>query len=452
MLSGVRLTDHRFTVPLRHDRPGGEQIELYAREVSAADAPANRPWLLFLQGGPGHRSPRPLATDVDGGWIGRAVRDYRVLLLDQRGTGRSTPANRQTLPARGDARRQAEYLTAFRADSIVRDAELIRHRLTGGAPWSVLGQSFGGFCAVSYLSLAPQGLAEVFITGGLPSLDGDADDVYRAAYPRMEDKNALFYHRYPEDVATARAIATHLAEHETVLPDGTLLTVEAFQSLGILLGTGNGLTRLHYLLEDPFCQTPHRRELSDHFQYQVQAALSFGSRPLYALLHEACYAQTQAPTAWAASRVRKQFPRFDAGRVLADTAAPILFTGETIHPWHFRTDPTLRPLRAVAEVLAGHENWEPLYDTTALAANAVPVFATVYTDDLYVDTRHSLVTAAAVKGLTVHVTDEHEHDGLTASGTAVIDHLFHLAYPSRPRPLETPPCHRESPATVAEPV
>lgn len=48
-----------------------------------------------------------------------------------------------------------------RADSIVFDAELIRKALvpldnTQGK-WSILGQSFGGFCAFTYLSLAPEG-------------------------------------------------------------------------------------------------------------------------------------------------------------------------------------------------------------------------------------------------------------------------------------------------------
>ena len=452
MSSGIRQTDHVFTVPLHHDRPSGEQIEVFAREVTADES---LPWLVFLQGGPGHRAPRPLPAALATGWLSRALKDYRVLLLDQRGTGRSTPATRQTLPHRGDARQQAEYLTAFRADSIVRDAELIRRRLTGGAPWSVLGQSFGGFCAISYLSDAPEGLAEVFITGGVPTLDGDADDVYRAAYPRMEDKNALFYHRYPQDVDRARSIAEYLREHETVLPDGTLLTVEAFQSLGIVLGATDGADRLHYLLEDPFCRTSgraanravnraadrvagrsadrlaDRSELSDRFQWQVQAALSFAERPLYALLHEAIYAQGSAPTAWAASRVRKEFPQFDAERVLSQSAAPLLFTGETIHPWHFRTDPALRPLRAVGDLLAGYENWRPLYDTSTLAANDVPTFATVYRDDLYVDPKQSLVSAEAIRSMAVHVSDEHEHDGLTSSGTDVIDQLLGMARDAR---------------------
>src|SRR6266568_5268158 len=193
---GIVLTDHEFEVPLDHADPHGAQITVFAREVVAADKAARAgelPWLCYFQGGPGRASPRPNGRDS---WLDRALSDYRVLLPDQRGTGRSTPANRLTLAGLGTPRAQAEYLPHFRADSIVADAESIRRRLTGGAPWSVLGQSFGGFCAVTYLSQAPGGLREVFITGGLPSLDGDAAAVYRAAYPRMQDKSELHYGQY----------------------------------------------------------------------------------------------------------------------------------------------------------------------------------------------------------------------------------------------------------------
>jgi pimeloyl-ACP methyl ester carboxylesterase len=138
---GTVLTDHVFAVPLDHGRPDGEQIEVYAREVVAVDkADAELPWLLFLQGGPGSGAQRPTGRES---WLDRALNDYRVLLLDQRGTGRSSPVNRQTL-ARFGPKAQADYLTQFRADSIVLDAELIRRELTGDVPWSVLGQSFGG--------------------------------------------------------------------------------------------------------------------------------------------------------------------------------------------------------------------------------------------------------------------------------------------------------------------
>ena len=56
--AGTVLTDRFFGVPLDHQRPDGEQIEVFAREVVAADkADADLPWLLFLQGGPGFGAP-----------------------------------------------------------------------------------------------------------------------------------------------------------------------------------------------------------------------------------------------------------------------------------------------------------------------------------------------------------------------------------------------------------
>lgn len=420
---GVVLTDRHFTVPLDHDAPTGETIELYAREVVASDkANQDQPWLVYLQGGPGFGANRFVGK---GAWLGRALKEYRVLLLDQRGTGHSAPANRQTLPLRGTAAEQADYLTHFRADSIVRDCEAIRREVTGGAPWTVLGQSFGGFCTVNYLSTAPEGLTAAVVTGGLPSLDAHADDVYRAAYPRIERKVAAHYARYPQDVERARRIADHLLANDVVLPNGYRLTAEAFQSLGILLGGSEGSHRLHYLLEDAFVRTPQGSALSDAFQEEVQGLLSYASHPLYALVHEAIYGQDARPTDWSAERVRAEFPQFDAPKTLAGDA-PLLFTGETIHPWMFDCDPALRPLRETAELLAARTDWKPLYDPARLAANEVPVAAAVYHDDMYVDTAHSLATARTIRGLRTWVTDEFEHDGVRAGGPRVLDRLLAL--------------------------
>ncbi|MDX3853487.1 alpha/beta fold hydrolase [Streptomyces sp. AK02-01A] len=421
---GVVLTDHRFTVPLDHGEPSGERIELYAREVvDGAKADADLPWLVYLEGGPGFGARRFVGRQA---WLGRALQEFRVLLLDQRGTGLSTPANRQTLPLRGGPRQQAEYLAHFRADSIVRDCEAIRPQLTGGAPWTVLGQSFGGFCATRYLSTAPEGLRTVLITGGLPSLDATADEVYRAAYPRIARKVEAHYARYPQDIGRARRIAEHLAEHSTVLPTGYTLTPEAFQSLGSMLGAGDGSHQLHYLLENAFVRTAGGRALSDAFQEGVASALSYAGHPLYAVLHEAIYAQDNRSTSWAAERVRAEFARFDADKTLAGEG-PLYFTGESVHPWHFDSDPALRPLRETAEILAARTDWPQLYDAGRLAANEVPVAAAVYHDDMYVDTEHSLRTARAIRGLRTWVTDEYEHDGVRAGGPRVLDRLLALA-------------------------
>jgi pimeloyl-ACP methyl ester carboxylesterase len=413
---GTVLTDRVFAVPLDHGQPDGRQIEVYAREVVAAGkADEDLPWLLFLQGGPGFGAQRPAGRES---WLDRALADYRVLLLDQRGTGRSSPANRQTLARLGPAQAQADYLTHFRADSIVLDAELIRRELIGDTPWTVLGQSFGGFCTVTYLSFAPHGIREAFITGGLPGLTATADDVYRRTYRTVAGKNARHYERYPDDLEPARLVAGYLADHDVRRPDGAPLSVQAFQSAGHMLGMSGGSHALHYLLENPFADD----ELSDAFLYAVMDELSFNTGPLYALLHEPAYAQGCAPR-WSAQRIRAEFGEFDPGPAIEGTA-PLFFTGEMIYPWMIDADPVLRPLRETAGILAERDDWPPLYDPSRLAANDVPVAAAVYYDDMYVDREFSMQTAQAIRGLRTWVTSEYSHDGLRVSDGAVLARLI----------------------------
>jgi pimeloyl-ACP methyl ester carboxylesterase len=412
------LTDHVFAVPLDHDAPGGERIEVFAREVVAAGKTgADLPRLLFLQGGPGFGGPR---LSGRASWLDTALDSYRVLLLDQRGTGRSTPVTRHSLAARGSARDQARYLSLFRADAIVADAEFIRREL-GGAPWSVLGQSFGGFCTVTYLSKAPEGIGEAFITGGLPGLTASADDVYRRTYPRVRAKTLAHYARYPGDVSRARRVARHLAGTRVLLPDGAPLTVAAFQSLGGMLGQSTGSDELHYLLEGAF----DGDRLGDAFLHDVYGRLSFASGPLYAALHEACYAQGTA-TGWSAQRIRAEFPEFGPGPAL-EGAEPLLFTGEMIYPWMFEQDPVLRPFRDAAELIAEYADWPALYEPARLAVNEVPVAAAVYFDDMYVPLELSVRAAEAIPGLRSWVTSEYEHDGLRVSNGAVLRRLIGLA-------------------------
>jgi pimeloyl-ACP methyl ester carboxylesterase len=149
-------TEHAVTVPLDHAQPDGETIEVFARELCDVDKVGDDlPWLLFLQGGPGGASPRPLYPDA---WIRAALASYRLLLLDQRGTGRSTPVLAQTADRFPTSKALADYLAHFRADAIVGDAEILRQQVGQGAQWSTLGQSYGGFITVTYLSRAPEAL------------------------------------------------------------------------------------------------------------------------------------------------------------------------------------------------------------------------------------------------------------------------------------------------------
>jgi pimeloyl-ACP methyl ester carboxylesterase len=400
--TGLILVEHELDVPLDHARPDGERITVFAREVADPDG-RDRPFLVFLQGGPGLEAPRPTGNPIGPGWLRRALRDYRVLMLDQRGTGRSTPIG--DLDGWAPAR-QAEYFSNFRADSIVRDAELLRAAL-GVDRWSVLGQSFGGFCVTTYLSLAPEGLRQAFITGGVPPIAEPVDDVYRVTYGRIRTLVERFYRQYPGDRERVRKIHDWLAAEDFRLPGGDRLTPRRFRQLGNLLGMSDGADRLHYLLELPIGSRPFRYDLDE-------APMPFGRHPIYAVIHEACWADGSA-TNWSAQRT---LPAEYADDVT-------LLTGEHIYPWMFEDFGALAPFRAAADLLAAR-TWPRLYDEERLRHNEVPVAAAIYADDPYVDAAYSMRTAELIGNFHPWLTNEYLHNGLRADGDRILGRLIDL--------------------------
>lgn len=400
---GLVLVEHELSVPLDHADPDGEQITLFAREVADPDG-RERPFLVFLQGGPGNEAPRPTRLPTSPPWLDRALQDFRVLMVDQRGTGRSTPLG--VLPGLSP-QQQASRLTHFRADSIVADCELLRAAL-GVDRWSVLGQSFGGFCALSYLSAAPDGLREVFFTGGVPAVGRHVDEVYAATYTTMLERNRRYHAMFPRDRARLEALYDACDAGRIRMPGGEVLTSRRLRTVGNLLGMSDGATKLHYLLElDP---------ASPAFAHDLAAALPFGGRnPLYAAVHEACWADGHA-TRWSAQRVMPD-------EFLDD---PLLLTGEHLFPDTFEDDPALRPLREAAGILAEHE-WPRLYDTDVLGSVDVPCAAAVYAEDPYVNRAFSEETARLVPTMRTWVTNEFEHNGLRADGERVLDRLIAMA-------------------------
>ena len=407
-LPTVTLRNRFFRVPLDHARPDGPQIDVFAREAVAPEREHDElPWLVFLQGGPGGASPRP---PLEGAWVPRALRAYRVLLLDQRGTGLSTPLDTEAVVAVGDAREQARFLEHFRADSIVADCEWIRREL-GVERWTLLGQSYGGFCALTYMSFAPEAVEAVMFTGGLAPLETHVDDVYRAKYRRMREWNAWYYERYPDDVDLVRDVARRLPAE---LPNGDRLTQRGLQQLGIQFGTKNALEKVHYLFE----RALNGDRLAYRFLRVVMTTFEWDVGLIYSILHEPIYAEGFA-TRWSAERVRAEFPEVDA------EYGPLYFTGETIYPWQFENVVRLRPLREAAELLAQKEDWPPLYDAEVLRASTAPAAAAIYFNDPYVTREESEATAATI-GARTWVTDEHEHDALRLEGEAVVDRLLGL--------------------------
>ena len=397
---GAVLTEREHVVPLDHSKPDGQKITVFSRELAAPDG-RDRPYLIFQQGGPGGEATRPTAPPS--GWQKRAIADYRILLIDQRGTGRSTPVG--DIP--GDSpEAQAAYMTHLRADSIVRDAELIRKEL-GVERWSILGQSFGGFCTMTYLSIAPDGLREAFLTGGLSPIGRSPDEVYAATWKRVIQLNEYHFARYPEDRGRIAEIIRRLDAEDVRLPTGDRLTSRRFRQIGLKLGDSAGRELIHHIVELPFGSRAFLHDLID-------SGGRFERNPIYATLHESSYADG-FPTRWAAHRLAPP-----------EIAERGYLTAEQVFPWMWDDYAGLRSHKAAANILAEHP-WPRLYDAEQLTRNEVPVAATIYSNDLYVERDFAVETARTIRGLRTWETDEFEHNGLRADGEKVLGRLIDLA-------------------------
>ncbi|MDZ5514474.1 alpha/beta fold hydrolase [Vibrio fluvialis] len=412
--AGVRYTPYTFSVPLDYQQPEGETLTVFARAVTSASGnDEHKPWLVYFQGGPGFPAPRASASS---GWMKRALQQFRVLLLDQRGTGQSSVVNHQTLAGK-TPQQQAEYLSHFRADNIVRDAEFIRQQW-GVERWAILGQSFGGFCSLTYLSLFPESLLRSYITGGVPSLSRQPDDVYRATFQRTLDKNAAFFAQFPQAQTMCQRIADHLLANDVRLPNGQRFTVEQFQQIGIHFGMSDAFMPTYFTLENAFIDVDGKETLRYEFLQHMMMDQGFQTNPIYAILHEAIYCQGFA-SQWSAHRMRDAFPEFHY-----QSGQPFLFTGEMVFPWMFELYTNLLPLKDAAQLLADKADWGQLYDASVLARNIVPVSCAVYADDMFVEMDISRETLKQIPNSKAWITNQYEHNGLRADGEHILDTLI----------------------------
>ncbi|TPF95955.1 alpha/beta fold hydrolase [Bifidobacterium sp. UTBIF-78] len=414
---GLAIEDHSIDVPLDWSghEPGqgfdGETLKLFYRVVTAPEhVHDDLPLLVFLQGGPGGAGPRltSLQSEI---WVKDAVKQFRIVLPDQRGTGRSTPVDSHTMARFSDPHDQAAYLKRFLAGSIVRDFEHLRLTEFHGRKWVSLGQSYGGFLTLAYLSLYPQGLLASFTTGGIPYVAADADAVYSHTFPRMIEKNRQFYERYPQDVERVAAIADILTASDVHLPNGDPLSIHRLQLLGSDFGMKPSFERLHWLLDTAFVNgdgsASRSSYLTDGFLMGVLTSTQTYNKPLYWTLQEFIYANGECePIRWAAQRERDKHPEFDPSH------RPLLFTGEASFPWMFEEGGALIPFRNAMDILMEDGHWDKIYDLDQLARNEVPLQAAVYYDDMYVDSTLQLKTLKNLGNSHAWVTNEYEHDGV----------------------------------------
>jgi pimeloyl-ACP methyl ester carboxylesterase len=442
----LRVTELTFKVPLNYDNPDGETITLFGRSVAEYVKPIMPseeeeegdplPWMVYLEGGPGfgNREPQnhPLTSTA-------LEKGYQVLYLDHRGTGWSTPVSTSMLnQLEGGEDAQVDYLRLMRQDNTVRDCESVRKALTEGlsetaAKWSIFGQSYGGFVSLSYLSLHPEGLREVFLTGGLAPVGKTAEQVYQSLYPRVLKRNKAYYNKFPEDVANVRQVASYIEGKggSVDLPARGSLTVPRLMTIGIDFGGAGGFDSVHTTIMN-------MKVSLDQFGFLTRASLapmetftSFDTNIIYAILHEAIYCDGPNDISnWASDRVARELDIFSwlstNGSIAANNSEPLLFAGENIFPFFFDTYPELIPLKSVANKLAKVDDWTHIYDKEQLAKNEVPVYAVSYVDDLYVDYEYAKDTAELVKGTKTWETNAYPHSGLRTNTEEVLNGLFNL--------------------------
>ncbi|KOS18824.1 Proline iminopeptidase [Escovopsis weberi] len=467
-----------FQVPLDYSNPSAGSLTLFARSVTKHETPIfapeepapPRPFLVYLEGGPGfgNREPQdhPLTRPA-------LARGYQVLFLDHRGVGLSTPVSAEMLarlPGGTGPRAvqvQAGYLELMRQDSTVRDCEAVRKALTLGWPdhkarWSIFGQSYGGFVALSYLSLHPHGLREVFLTGGLAPVGRGPDAVYAATFRRTAERNLAYWAKFPEDARVLAQVAAHVraagGDRGLPLPAGGFLTVPRLLTMGIRLGYHGGVDHLHGVLLQLKASLDQHGFLSRASLALVEAVIPFDTNPIYALLHEAIYCDGPGVASnWSAYRVGQSLDPFRWLRPSSSSSScssfstpssapaaapapapapasaphpldqnPVFFSGEMIFPFFFDTWPELIPLKPVAERLAAKSDWPPLYDQDQLRRNQVPVYAVSYIDDMFVDYGLARDTTRIIRGIKTFETNAMYHTALQARSDEVIAQLFNL--------------------------
>ncbi|KAI1416043.1 alpha/beta-hydrolase [Hypoxylon sp. FL1857] len=438
------VKEYWFEVPLDHDDPKSRPIKLFARSAIRYERPVvessevvQKPFLVYLQGGPGGGTPAPQDSPLSSFMLDRG---YELLLLDQRGTGLSTTVSANTLELIGGPQEQADYLKFFRADMLVKDSEAVRLCLTKDYPpekkkWSTFGQSFGGMMTLTYLSFAPEGLRECFITGGLAALDKGPDEVYAATYRRVIERNEAYYKKFPEDIATVKFIAEKIrelgGEKGVPLPGGGFLTVQRLMTVGLNFGTHGGLDRVHNYIIRMKGDLDQFGMFTRYTLNELEHDNMWDTCPIYTVLHEPiwCYIPGIAAR-WAAERVGKaldqyQWLRTDWAGPASLGDKPLFFSGEMIYPFHFETCSELIKLKEAANILAEYDQWPPLYDIPQLAKNEVPVYAASY-NDMYVDPDMARVTASRIKGIKVFETNVLYHNALRPRPEDVIPQLLKL--------------------------
>ena len=149
VVQGIDAQCGTFVVPENRAEPNGRTIGLRVVVLPAFSKPARRDAVTYLEGGPGGAATEEAATRSQQFVTLNLDRD--ILLVDQRGTGRSSPHG-------GDV---TQYGTRMAMD----DLDAVRAAL-GYRQLDVIGSSYGATAAQVYLKLHPSSVRTLMLAGG----------------------------------------------------------------------------------------------------------------------------------------------------------------------------------------------------------------------------------------------------------------------------------------------
>jgi pimeloyl-ACP methyl ester carboxylesterase len=174
-----------LTVPL--DRTGRVAGTRRLNVAAADNAKAPRGVLLFLTGGPGQ--PGVASVERVAARLTPVLTDYRLVMVDQRGTGGTAIRCPQlqaqvgtsdiAVPSAAAVRACAAKLGRTRGlystDATVADLDDLRRAL-GAGTWTIDGVSYGTFVAERYALAQPRAVRALVLDSVLPHVDPQADD------------------------------------------------------------------------------------------------------------------------------------------------------------------------------------------------------------------------------------------------------------------------------------
>lgn len=207
-------------VPENPAKPDARHIKIHFVVIPALDPVAGRAPLFDLAGGPGLAATGSIAFYLTDGKVHRQNRD--VVLVDQRGTGESSPLRCAELEqanslapmyppeavrrCRKTLERHAD-LSQYNRGNSVADLEAVRKAL-GYEKVDLFGLSYGTRLALTYIDLVPTSVPSAALMGVVPAdakvplwharnaqetldalfADCAADDACASAYPRLREQ------------------------------------------------------------------------------------------------------------------------------------------------------------------------------------------------------------------------------------------------------------------------